>query len=931
MALPRLWRSTPVLLLLLGAALLQPSAGSLMGVDLGLSYVKVSVARPGKGLELVTNEQAKRKTPAAVGFTEDGERLFGDAAIAYSGKAPDRVVLDGRNLIGQCAAEAGKDSLRCPRKVVTVGGTGDFSGEHVVAMQLAMARRQASAALDGASVKDVVVSVPAWFDHHDRAAVADSARVIGLNCLAIVNANTAAAVKYALDGKGRADERAAKGRGKAARTQTVMFYDLGAGSATASIAQIVTDSKTGAASSVKMLGHEWERDVGGRAFDQVVLERLADDFDAQRGAGATPARELPRVIMRLRKEAQRVREILSANTKTVVNVPSLHDDIDFRTTARRADFESGAAESFARAVGPARKVLDATGLSVDDLDAVVPFGGASRTPRVQELLCEALGIASLNKSINSDEAAVMGTAFFAASLSSTFRVRKMDIEDVYGRAVSAEVERDRASGGMFSSSKAKPEPQKVVIFRGDVAKMPSKKTLSFKREGDFSIDVYVDADKAGAGRYPGRTLYSRAKISGVAKVLSKLKDPSNGKALVPQISLTVLMDISGFVRIGTAESAVDEVVEVEREVPVKDEKKDKANKTSKADKSEPTGGKGKDKREGEGGAEGSPDGAAEASPDVDDGGATGRSEEKKGEEKPKTRTEKSKQTLVHRQTLTVTYEVASNSLLGVQMEAKELDASRKLLKDLEAADLDRQQRADALNALEGFVLEVRSSVRSAEEGEPLFTSTTAEERDSFVATLDTTEDWMYTDEAKVTKNLEGRLDELRIVHGAMKLRAEEVERRPAAVEQLRELMKTSVEQMTVLRDLHEKSGTKRSATFDEFDTLVADTEKWLTRKEAEQRLLAATATPAFLSSEVDDKLKLVVRKVQAAMRLKLPPPPPPPASEESATLAADDDATNETQPAEPADTGAVEEPNAAGVDSVTADMASESAVVHEEL
>lgn len=891
-----------------------------MGVDLGLSYVKVSIARPGKGLELVTNEQAKRKTPAVVGFTEEGERLFGDAAVAYAGKAPSRVVLDGRNLIGQCAADPTDDSLRCPRKVIQVDGAGEFSGEHVMAMLLGMARRQASAALDGASVKDVVVSVPAWYDHHDRVSITDAARVIGLNCLAVVNANTAAAVKYALDGKGIA--AGASGKSKK-RTQTVMFYDLGAGSATASIAEIATDSK-GVATSVKMLGHAWEHGVGGRAFDEIIINKMASDFDAQRGSDATPAKDIPRVMMRLRKEAQRVREILSANTDTVVSVPSLWQDLDFRTTAKRDDFEAGAQDLFHRAVKPAKKVLSETGLKVEDLDAVVPFGGASRTPKVQELLCSELGISSLNKSINSDEAAVMGNAFFAASLSSTFRVRKMEIEDVYGRGISAEVERNEKSGGMFSSGKGKGDPQKVVVFKPTGAKLPSKKTLSFKRTDDFTVEIFVDKAEKASGRYPDRTLYARARIAGASKVLKKFKEAKNAKGVVPNIALTIVMDRSGFVRIGNAESSADEVVEVEREVPIKEDLKADKKDGKKSDKKS-------DKKKEEADEKDSSSGSGATK---ENGPEEGVKEEKKdSDKKPKTRLEKSKQTLVHRQTLTVKYNDVPTSLHDVWMNKKELEQSKKVLKGLELADLDRQERADALNSLEGFILEVRSSVRSADEGEPLYEVTTEEERSKFVTQLDDAEDWMYTDDAKDTVNLKGKLSNLKTVHDDMKLRADEVIARPAAVQSLRQLIGTTEKTMSTLKALHEKGGSKDMGVFDELFALIGESSKWVDRMELEQKSLASTATPAFTSKDVQAKAKALSAKAVLATRLKLPEAPKeatdPNAGEDADRASGGHDggngkgAKNQTVGE---DTGKPEEPPKVDVEPPKADVSTDSEV-----
>jgi hypoxia up-regulated 1 len=809
---------------------------------------------------VVTNEQAKRKTPSVLFFTHDGERLFGDAAVAAAGKSPDRVILDGRDLIGQCAAEPLDGQVKCPRASIVVKDAGHFSGEETVAMLLGMARRQASASLEGAAIKDVVVSVPAWFDDRDRIAIADSARIIGLNCLAVVNANTAAALKYAIDGKGtvnnESDSKKSGTNGKvrkssSTRTQTVMFFDLGSGSATASIAEIVTDIKTGIAASVKMLGHAWQRDVGGRALDQVLLKKMASDFDAQREGKGTPARELPRVMMRLRKEAQRTREILSANTETQVSVPSLHDDIDFRTLITREDFETGAADILRRAVLPASAVLAKTGLKASDLDAVVPFGGASRTPRFQALLCETLGIATLNKSINTDEAAVMGTAFVAASLSSTFRVRKVDIEDKYPRTVSAEVERDAKSGGLFTSADPKPEPQKVIIFKDGTAKMPSKKTLSFKREHDFSIRVYLDEDKTGISMTSSRMLYSKLRITGVSKVLKKLQDSSKAIGLVPQIAVSIIMDHSGFIRVSGAEASIDETIVVERDVEVRDDDINKANVEDDAKKDisgspEPTGDK--------------------------------KDDEKKTTTPKKTRKEKSSQTVVHRQTLAVTYETGPESIIGSQMDKTEVEAAKKVLADLERADMERQERADALNALEGFVLEIRSSVRSAED-EHLYQVTTEEERDAYVAQLEEAEDWMYTDDAKVTANLRSKLSEVRKVWENIESKRSELLRRPAAVKALRDTYVKSTARVTQLRELHEERGNKHLAAFDEFTKVAEAARKWLNDVEAAQRILKSIDKPAFTARDVAQKILAVQREALAIADLKLPPKvPSPPAS-----------------------------------------------------
>ena len=44
-------------------------------------------------------------------------------------------------------------------------------------------------------------------------------------------------------------------------------------------------------------------------------------------------------MMKIRKQAQKVKTILSANDLIPVHITSLHDDIDFQYTITRKDFE----------------------------------------------------------------------------------------------------------------------------------------------------------------------------------------------------------------------------------------------------------------------------------------------------------------------------------------------------------------------------------------------------------------------------------------------------------------------------------------------------------------------------------------------------------------------------------------------------------------
>ena len=200
--------------------------GYAIGIDLGTTYSCVAVFKNG-AIDVIANEQGNRTTPSYVSFTEN-ERLIGDAAKSNAASNPKNTVFDAKRLIGRTmddpnviadralwpftvsAGDANKPLIEVEYK----GEKKQFRPEEISAMVLQKMKGVAEAYL-GETVKDAVITVPAYFNDSQRQATKDAAIIAGLNPLRIINEPTAAAVAYGLDNKCKEGEK------------NVLIYDLG--------------------------------------------------------------------------------------------------------------------------------------------------------------------------------------------------------------------------------------------------------------------------------------------------------------------------------------------------------------------------------------------------------------------------------------------------------------------------------------------------------------------------------------------------------------------------------------------------------------------------------------------------------------------------------------------------------------------------------
>ena len=376
---------------------------SVIGIDLGTTTSCVAVYQNSK-VEIIANDQGNRITPSWVSFSETGERLVGESAKNQSVSNQKNTFYDVKRLIGRNFSDhiVQKEIKNMPFKVLagpndTVliegtlnGETKKFAPEELSAMVLTKMKQTAEAFL-GTTVKDAVVTVPAYFNDAQRKSTKDACIIAGLNCLRIINEPTSAALAYGLDKKGECN---------------VLIFDMGGG--THDVTLLSIDDGVFEVKATAGDGH-----LGGEDFDQRMVEYCCQEYQKKYKEDISTNMKARR---RLQNSCEKAKRTLSTSMNATIEVDALSNGNDFSITITRAKFEQLCEDLFKKGITPVEQVMKDAKWSKDMVHDIVLVGGSTRVPKVQQLLKEFFNGKELCQSVNPDEAVAYGAAVQGAVL-----------------------------------------------------------------------------------------------------------------------------------------------------------------------------------------------------------------------------------------------------------------------------------------------------------------------------------------------------------------------------------------------------------------------------------------------------------------------------------------------------------------------------------
>ncbi|CAF4816222.1 unnamed protein product [Rotaria socialis] len=513
---------------------------AVMSVDLGIEYMKIAIVKPGIPMEIVLNKESRRKTPVIVAI-KGKDREFGEAAISRSSKIPSQSYMFLRELVGKSLDNPAVQQFlqRFPYyNLKTDPNTNELVFEHdsetnytieeLLSMIFKKAREYASDFTEQ-SVDAAVVTVPPYFTQTERRAIKRACELANIKLLQLMNDNTAVALNYGIF---RRKDFNASG-------STYLFYDMGSQSTVCTLAtyNIVKSKENGYLEDVPQLTIKavaFDRDLGGLEFQIRLRDYLAKKF--QEHHPKIDIFKNAKALTKLFREAERAKNVLSANNEYTAQVEGLVDEIDFKHRITREQFEKLCEDLFERVKRPVEEVLNTSGISLAEIQQVLLFGGSTRIPRVQNELVKSLGGIELGKSLNTDEAAAMGGVYQAAALSKGYRVKKFIVKDANQYPINVQFERHADSTTENSEQKL---IDRTLFQRNNL--YPSRKVMTFNRHtDDFSFDVRYgdlsflsDTDK----RSLGKTDLLRINVSGARKAYEKHQDTSESKGVKAHFQL----------------------------------------------------------------------------------------------------------------------------------------------------------------------------------------------------------------------------------------------------------------------------------------------------------------------------------------------------------------------------------------------------------
>ncbi len=384
------------------------------GIDLGTTYSAISfydeANKRVETLDLETADGGRILRSVVYYPGEDEDSIVGDTAWNTARQYPDRVISGIKRTMGTSFKTAPIDGK-------------EYTPSEVSSEILKVLAADGQLFL-AEPVKDVVITVPAYFGDNERAATLEAGKKAELNVLALLSEPQAAALAYAV-------EKVADIRNK-----HLLVYDLGGGTFDVTLIYVTTnndDDTDGPKIHIDTLAKDGDRELGGmdwdRALAELVAEKVLQEFNID-------VREDPKSEAVLLDSCEKAKRHLSRTSQVDV----VADLQSHQVNVTVSEFEDRTADLIYQTQARLENVLDKAekehGVTKDQIEVMLA-GGSSKMPSVRRMIEGVMGKAPLQ----------YGNPELLVTIGATYWAKLLEGIDDIGKPVGVEVKRPDGAGG----------------------------------------------------------------------------------------------------------------------------------------------------------------------------------------------------------------------------------------------------------------------------------------------------------------------------------------------------------------------------------------------------------------------------------------------------------------------------------------------------
>ncbi len=362
------------------------------GIDLGTTYSSISwFDSYNNRVDTVDLETADglKIVRSVVYYPEGGQpAVVGNTAWNAAKQFPDRVITGI------------KRSMGADYKAVIDGA--EYTPQQISAEILKVITRDAQTYL-AEEVKDVVITVPAYFGDNERAATEEAGKLAGLNVLGLLPEPHAAALAFAIEKVADILDR------------YLLVYDLGGGTFDVTLIHATTATDAGNAIGLKIdtLCKDGNAALGGLDWDRALAEIVAEKVMQAHGVDVW---QEPRNEPILLDNCEKAKRDLSRTNQVAI----IADQAGHQAEVSLSEFEDRTRDKVLQTQMLLEQVIEDAekqhGVSKDKIEVMLT-GGSSKMPMVRKMIEGVMGRPPLQHR-NPELLVTIGAAYWAYLLQS---------------------------------------------------------------------------------------------------------------------------------------------------------------------------------------------------------------------------------------------------------------------------------------------------------------------------------------------------------------------------------------------------------------------------------------------------------------------------------------------------------------------------------